>query len=373
MATERDYYEILNVDRDSSEADIKRAYRKLAMKHHPDRNPGDADSERIFKEAAEAYEVLSEPKKRKLYDQFGHAGLRGTSMHDFGHMDVGDIFSMFDDIFGDTFAGPGQRSRDRTRRGYSLETTVEITIEEAAKGADREVEFTRMDTCENCSGSGTAPGSKPVACVACGGQGQVAQQGFGGMFRMVSTCRTCGGSGKVIRDPCRKCDGSGRMPCKRVLMVKVPAGIHDGQAIRISDEGEPAPRGGPRGDLHVVVRIKPHELFAREDDHLILRMPVSFTQVALGAEVAVPTLNGEHCLKIAAGTQHGDVLRVTGQGMPNLRNGQRGDLVVIVLIEIPKKLSQMQTQMLRDFAETEDHELFPHSSGFWDKIKSYLS
>ena len=373
MATTRDYYEILSVERSADGETIKRAYRRLAMKYHPDRNPGDEEAERAFKEAAEAYEVLSDDAKRRRYDQFGHAGLRGQAGHDFSHMDAGDIFSMFEDIFGGAFGGGGGSRRARASRGYSLETEVEITLEDVAKGVEREIEFTRQDTCETCSGSGNAPGSEPVTCVTCAGQGQVAQQGFGGMFRMVTTCPVCGGSGKVVKDPCKDCGGDGRKPKKRVLTVKIPAGIHDGQAVRVPGEGEPGHQAGPRGDLHVVVRIAQHELFSREEDHLILKMPISFTQAALGAKVDVATLDGEHELTIKPGTQHGDLIRLNGLGLPNLRTGQRGDLAVVLVIEIPRKLTDRQEELLREFAETEDRDVLPECQGFWDRIKSYLS
>ncbi|MEX0886216.1 MAG: molecular chaperone DnaJ [Phycisphaeraceae bacterium] len=376
MATQRDYYEILNVERSASAEQVKRAYRKLAMKYHPDRNPGDAEAERRFKEAAEAYEILADDDKRRRYDRYGHAGLRGTSGHDFSSMDPGDIFSMFEDIFGGAFAGGGggrSRARGRGRRGYDLETQVEISLEDVYKGAEREVEFTRQDVCETCDGSGAKPGSEPVTCVTCAGTGQVAQSGFGGMFRMVTTCPACGGQGQVHRDKCSACKGSGRQPQHRKLTVKIPPGIHDGQAIRVPAEGEPGSAGGLRGDLHVIVRVEEHELFNREDDHLILRMPISFTQAAMGATVKVPTLNGEHELTIKAGTQHGQLVRIDGQGLPNLRTAERGDLIVALTIEIPTRLSEKQRDLLREFAATENRDVMPESTGFWDKIKAYLS
>ena len=375
MATERDYYEILNVSKSASAEEIKRAYRKLAMKYHPDRNPDDKEAEQKFKEASEAYEVLADSEKRQRYDQFGHAGLRGTSSHDFSHMDVGDIFSMFEDIFGgDAFGGRSRRGgRGRAQRGYDLETEVEITLEDIAAGTEQEVDFTRQDQCETCSGSGAKPGSEPVACVTCGGSGQVAQSGFGGMFRMVTTCPACHGGGKIVKDKCADCKGSGRQPKHRTITVKIPPGVHHGQAVRVPGEGEPGPGGGPRGDLHVVISVKEHELFSREDDHLILRMPVSFTQASLGGKVTVPTLNGEQELTLKPGTQHGDLFRIPEQGLPNLRTGRRGELVVMATIEIPKKLNETQKDLLRQFAETENHKVMPESTGFWDKIKSYLA
>jgi molecular chaperone DnaJ len=375
MVTQRDYYEILNVDRAVGGEDIKRSYRKMAMKFHPDRNPGDEEAERQFKEAAEAYEVLSDPSKRRRYDQFGHAGLSGTSGHDFNHMNAGDIFSIFGDIFGEALGG-GRRgaSRSRPARGYDLETQTHITLEEVADGVERDIDFTRQDTCKTCKGSGAAPGAKPITCLTCAGQGKIAQSGFGGMFKMVSDCPACHGQGQVIKDHCKKCVGAGQTPGKRKLSVKIPKGIHDGQAIRVAGEGEPGTRGGPHGDLHVVVRVREHELFNRDQDDLILRMPVSFTQTSLGATVGVPTLGGEEeQVTIKQGTQHGEVLRITSRGLPNLRNGHRGNLLVVLLIEIPTKLTDEQAQLLRAFADTEDHSVMPHQKGFWEKMKSYIS
>ena len=377
MATERDYYEILNVDRNADGETIKRAYRKLAMKYHPDRNPDDKEAEQRFKEASEAYEVLADPEKRKRYDQFGHAGLRGTSSHDFSHMDVGDIFSMFEDIFGGMGGMGGMGGRrgrgSRARKGYDLETETEISLEEALSGVEREIEFTRQDNCETCDGSGAKPGSQPDTCVTCAGQGQVAQSGFGGMFRMVTTCPACEGTGQLIKDKCSDCKGSGKQPQTRVVSVNIPPGVHDGQAVRVPGEGEPGAQGGPRGDLHVVLRINEHELFDREEDDLVLRMPLSFTQMALGSEVQVPTLDGEEALTVEPGTQHGHVFRIKGKGLPNLRTGRRGDLLVVVLVEVPKKLSDEQERLLREFAETENNnKILPHREGFWEKIKSYL-
>jgi molecular chaperone DnaJ len=294
-------------------------------------------------------------------------------------MDAGDIFSMFEDIFGDTlggvFGGGRRRGRQRggARRGYDLETQIELSLEQVYTGTEHEVDFTRQDVCDACTGTGHKPGSEPIACVTCGGAGQVAQAGLGGMFRMVTTCPACHGAGKVYKDICAKCKGAGRQPRRRKLSIKIPAGIQDGQAVRVAGEGEPGVGGGPRGDLHVIIRIAEHKLFIREDDHLILRMPTSFTQASLGAELDVPTLNGQQKLTIPAGTQHGDLLRLPGFGLPNLRGGQKGELVIVVQIEIPKRLSDNQKDILRQFADTEDHKMMPESHGFWSKIKEYLS
>jgi len=375
MATTRDYYEILGVGKDASADDIKRAYRKMAMKFHPDRNPDDAEAEANFKEAAEAYEVLSDPQKRQQYDQFGHDGLRGQAGHNFSGMDANDIFSMFGDIFGDMFGGGGgaRRGGSRARRGYDLETNTVITLNDVATGVEREIEFVRQDTCDTCGGNGAKPGTDPIACVTCGGAGQVAQSGLGGMFRMVTTCPACSGKGKVYKEKCSDCAGGGRVPRKRVLSVSIPPGIQDGQAIRVRGEGEPGTNGGPRGDLHVVVRVEEHELFQREGDHLVMQMPVSFAQAALGAQVTVPTLNGQEEVTIKGGTQHGTLIKIDREGLPNLRNGYRGDLVIVVKIEIPTRLTKEQDQLLREYAQTEKFDVLPENKGFWEKIKEYVS
>ncbi|MDQ7013225.1 MAG: molecular chaperone DnaJ [Planctomycetota bacterium] len=380
MPTTRDYYEVLSLDRTADGDEIKRAYRRLALKFHPDRNPDDTEAEARFKECAEAYEVLSDENKRKVYDQYGHEGLRssgGPAGHDFSRMNPNDIFSMFEEIFGGGRGGGfgGGRGRPRTARGYDLEYEARIDLTDVAKGCERDIEFTRLDVCETCSGSGAKPGTKPETCGTCRGQGKVAQQGLGGMFRMVTACPHCRGRGKVIKEHCESCRGKGRVPKKRKLTVKVPAGVHDGQAVRIAGEGEPpppeaSPEGqGVRGDLHVVIRVKDHTLFERDGDNLVIELPVSFSQAALGAEIDVPTIDERQELKIRSGTQHGDVYRLDGQGLPNLRSGRHGDLIVRVRIEIPKKLTSRQKELLREFAETDDHSVMPESHGFWKKVK----
>ncbi len=382
MPTTRDYYEILGVERNASTDDIKRSYRRLAMKYHPDRNPGDAEAEARFKECAEAYEVLSNQERRSTYDRYGHAGLRGTPGHDFRSMNVEDIFSMFNDIFG---GGPGMggfggraRTRGGVPRGYDLETEVEVTLEEVLTGAKRDVEFKRLDVCATCSGTGAKPGSSPVQCATCAGQGQVAQAGLGGMFRMVTTCPHCRGRGTVIPDKCANCKGTGRVSVGRKLSVKLPAGIHDGQAVRVAGEGEPpppelSPEGkGIRGDLHVVVRVREHQQFERDHDDLLIVAPIAFSQAALGATIEVPTLTGTVELELPAGTQHGAMFRINGAGLPNLRSGRRGDLVVIVQIVVPRKLSSKQRELLAEFAETENLEVKAHSPSFWEKIKGAM-
>jgi len=383
MPTTRDYYDILGVGNSADADEIKRAYRRLAMKHHPDRNPDDPDAEQKFKEAAEAYEVLGDDEKRKLYDQYGHDGLRGhgAATHDYSRMHVDDIFSMFNDIFGgagSTGFGGRAGARRGVARGYDLETQVGVTLEEVLTGTTKDVEFTRMDLCDSCSGSGAKPGTTPETCASCGGQGKVQQAGLGGMFRMVTACPSCRGRGTTIKERCPDCHGRGRVGKKRSLKVKIPAGVKHGQAVRIRGEGEPpaqdaSPDGsGVRGDLHVVVAVEDHELFERDGDHLLMEMPISFTQAALGAEVEVPTLTGSRKLDIKRGTQYGELLRIEGEGLPDLRSGRRGDLIAVVKIETPKKLTGKQEELLREFAQTEDRHVHPESHGFWKKITDLL-
>lgn len=374
MSSHADYYEVLGVDKSASTDEIKRAYRKAAMKYHPDRNPDDAEAEKNFKAAAEAFEVLSDPEKRQRYDQYGHEGLRGAGMHDFNGMNSEDIMSMFGDLFGDFFGGGRGRSRrgrsgrgSGPQRGYDLETEIEIDMTDVANGTEQTVEFKRQDLCQTCSGSGAKPGSNPDTCVQCGGQGQVGvRQGF---FQMVRTCPRCGGDGNIITDKCTSCGGSGREPKQRKIEVKVPAGVADGNVIRVQGEGEPGSKGGPHGDLHVIIRVTPHPLFQRHHDNLTLNLPISFTQASLGAKVDVPTLSGTEQLNIPSGTQHGQTFTIRDAGVPNLRNGLKGDLIVRVMIEIPKKLTEEQVELLREFAKTEDHEVMPHTGGFWNKVK----
>lgn len=366
--TKLDYYEVLGVSREAAPDQIKKAYRRLAHKHHPDRNQGDADAERRFKEAAEAYEVLSDPEKRQRYDQFGHAGLSGVGIHDFAHMGVDDIFSMFNDIFGGAFGGGG-----RHRRGADLQTEVAISLDEVLAGTERSIEFARQDTCSACSGTGAAAGSVRQACQTCGGYGQVEQAGGLLFGRVITSCPTCRGRGSLVTTPCDACRGSGRTRVERVVNVRVPAGILDGQVVRVRGEGEPGEEGSQRGDLHCYVRVKPHPFLERRDNNLICRMPIAFTQAALGARVEVPTLGGKASLTIPRGTQHGQVFRLGGLGLPDLRTGRRGDELVQVLVEIPKKLNKRQQELLREFAETEDLSVMPESKGFFEKLMEYVS
>jgi molecular chaperone DnaJ len=371
MATKRDYYEVLGVETNASPEAIKKAYRKCALKYHPDRNRNDPEAEAKFKEAAEAYEVLNDSQKRARYDQYGHQGVSSGGMHDFSHMGVDDIFSMFNDIFGGAFGGGHRRGR---RRGADLQAEVEITLADAAVGVEKTLEFARQDVCGECEGTGAAPGSERRSCPTCGGYGQVEQTGgLGGLFgRVVINCPECRGHGTIVTRPCGRCRGSGRHPKKRVVNVKIPAGIQDGQAVRMRGEGEPGEPGAPHGDLHCYVHVTPHAFLERHNNDLVCRMPISFSQAALGASVEVPTLSGKAALTIPAGTQHGQVLRLAGLGMPDLRTGRAGDELVQVLVEIPKRLTDEQERILREFAKTEDRAVLPESKGFLEKLMNYF-
>ncbi|MBN1362264.1 MAG: molecular chaperone DnaJ [Sedimentisphaerales bacterium] len=372
----RDYYDVLGVEKSASADEIKRAYRRMAIKYHPDKNPGNKDAEAKFKECAEAYEVLSNPDKRKQYDQYGHEGLRGQGMHDFSRMNVEDIFSMFgfDDFFGGIFGGAGGRQRasraSGPARGYDLETGVELTLSEIAHGAEKTIEFTRQDLCGECNGTGAARGSKPSRCSVCGGSGQVAKGG--GFFQMVSTCPQCRGTGQVITNPCPKCKGSGRVPRKRTVTIKIPAGVHEGQGIRVAGEGEPGRAGGPNGDLYCYVRVKLHEFLERDGNNLIAVVPITFSQAALGATIDVPSLNGTQQLKIPPGTQYGSIFRIRGQGLPDMRSHRHGDQLVQVTIETPTNLNSRQEELLREFAQTESANVSPKIRSFFEKLKRHF-
>lgn len=371
-AAKRDYYEILSVRRTADAEEIKRAYRRLAMKYHPDRANGDkVEAEARFKECSEAYEVLSDQAKRRRYDQFGHEGV--TGQHDFSHMDVTDIFSMFDDIFGGALGGRGRGRAPQATRGYDLETRIELSLKEVAAGTEKAIDFERQDRCEHCGGTGAKPGTAPVVCLQCGGQGRVAQQGFGGMFRMVVACPNCRGRGTVIREHCPNCGGTGRQLRKRTVMVKIPAGVHDGQAVRVIGEGESGENGAPAGDLHVYIGIKEHSVFSRHNNDLVCQVPISFTEAALGARVEVPTLKGAEAIDIPAGTQHGEVFKLKGKGLPDVRSHRTGDELVQIVIEVPKKLTDRQKQLLWELAAIEDARLKQQRKGFFDKLKDLIT
>lgn len=380
MPQTRCYYEILSVERSATQDDIKRSYRRLAMKWHPDRNPGNAEAEAEFKACAEAYEVLSDPERRQLYDRHGHAGLRQNPVHDFRSRDVNDIFSMFNDIFGGMGGqgGAGGRRQRGPARGYDLETELEITLEDAFQGCEREVDFRRQDVCGTCKGSGAKEGSKPDTCTTCGGHGQVQQTGLGGMFRMVTTCPECRGRGKIVKDKCADCRGKGRVSTKRKLSIRVPAGIDNGQVIRLSGEGEPpppeaSPAGeGPRGDLHVAIRVAEHDRFQRQGTELVAVQPMAFAQAALGAKVSIGGIDGAAIeFEIPAGSQHQDTVVLERAGMPALGSKERGDLHVVLQLVVPRKLSDEQRKLLSEYAKTEKVEVHEGGRSFWERINPF--
>lgn len=366
---QRDYYEILGVTRDADADTIKKAYRKMAMKYHPDQNPDDKEAENKFKEAAQAYEVLRDADKRARYDRFGHAGVNGGGGFGGGaggFHDVGDIFDAFGDIFGDFFGGGsrrGPRQRNRPRRGSDLRYYLEIDLEDVINGTKNEIDFDIEAPCDVCEGSGAKPGSGPEACGTCHGQGQVIrQQGF---FQMATPCPTCAGSGEVIKDPCEKCKGQGRVPTHKKLRVNVPPGVDNGTQLRLSGEGEEGFRGGGAGDLYVEIRVRPHKTFRRQGDHLIARQEISYLQALLGSEIEVETLRGPQTLSIPRGTSTGDVLKIEDQGVPSIRSGRPGDLLFEVGVKMPKKLSKKEEKLLREIAEEKGEAVSPEKSGFF--------
>jgi molecular chaperone DnaJ len=374
-STRRDYYDVLGVSRTASADEIKRAYRKLAMQYHPDRvsESDKHDAELKFKEASEAYEVLSDDNKRARYDQFGFQGVAGQT-RDYQHADMGDIFSMVEEMFGFNFGGAGgRRGTARAARGYDLETQVELSLAEIATGTERSIEFERQDLCDTCEGSGARAGSKPTTCPTCGGQGRVAQAGLSGMFRMVTTCPSCRGRGMIVKDRCNACNGAGRVHKKRSVTIKIPAGVQEGQAVRITGEGEPGEPGAASGDLHCYIVVAPHPVFTRHGNDLVCQVPIGFTQAALGATIDVPTLKGIENLAIPPGTQHGEVFKIKGKGLPDLKSYRTGDLVAQVTIEIPKKLTDKQRNLLREYASTEDANVTPNRKGFFDTIRSMFN
>lgn len=369
MAQKRDYYEVLSVERTASAEVIKRSYKKLAAKYHPDRNPGDDEAVERFKEAAEAFDVLSNPQKRERYDRFGHAGVNGAGA---GFQDVGDIFDAFGDLFGDFgLFGGARRGRSRGgRRGPNLRTSLTIDLLEAAEGCERSLEIERHELCRTCDGSGAKPGSTPDSCQYCGGAGQVVQsQGF---FRLQTTCPACQGAGQIIREKCPGCLGSGRETKGVKLSVKIPPGVDNGMQLCLRGEGEPGDGGGPRGDLYVDIHVRKHPLFDREGAHLICQMPIRYTQLCLGAEIEIPLLRGRDTLKIPAGTQPDEAFRISGKGMPDPHGGAHGDLFIHLHLEVPTKLEERQEELLRELAEHEKTNVSAHQKSFFDKLRDYF-
>jgi len=368
--SKRDYYETLGVARGASDADLKAAFRKLAMLHHPDRNPGDHECEHRFKECNEAYEVLRDPEKRSAYDRFGHAAFeQGGGGHGFG-TDFGSTFSeIFEDLFG--MAG-GRRGRSSGReRGADLRYNMEITLEEAYSGKTAQIRIPTPVTCEVCSGSGAKAGTQPKSCATCNGQGKVRHaQGF---FTLERTCPTCHGRGLVIDNPCKSCAGSGRVTRERMLSVNIPAGVEDGTRIRLAGEGEAGVRGGPPGDLYIFLSLAPHDFFQRESADLHCRVPISMVAAALGGEFEVPTIDGSKTrVKVPEGTQSGRRFRLTGKGMPVLRSKQTGDMYVQIVVETPQSLTKRQKELLRDFETLSSHHTQPESVGFFSRVREFL-
>lgn len=369
----RDYYEVLGASKTASAAELKKAYRKQAMKYHPDRNQDDASAEEKFKEVQEAYAVLSDDKKRAAYDQFGHAGVDPSAGMGggAGAQGFGDIFG---DMFGDIFGGGGARGGRRQQRGADMRIRMPMTLEEAVEGLEKTIKVPRATRCETCDGTGAKPGSSPVTCQTCGGVGQVRmQQGF---FSVQQTCPQCHGEGKQITDPCGDCGGKGHVRKERSLKVKIPAGVDDGDQVRLAGEGEGGGQGVVPGDLYVQVQLKEHEIFKREGDDLTCDIPVSFSSMTLGGELEVPTLDGRANIKIPTGTQSGKVFRLRGKGIKNVRTGRQGDLYVKAATETPVNLTSEQKDLLKKLDESlkkggDRHS--PQSSSWKDKIKSFFN
>ncbi|MBI3185305.1 MAG: molecular chaperone DnaJ [Myxococcales bacterium] len=361
--TKRDYYEVLGVEKNADPQMLKSAYRKAALKYHPDRNPGDKEAEERFKEASEAYAVLSDPDQRARYDRFGHAG---NGFEGFGQGFAGvNLNDIFGDIFGEIFGG-GRRSRTRTSRGSDLRYNLEISFEEAAFGCEVQVKVPRPKRCEACGGTGSRS-KEGRTCPTCGGAGEVRfTQGF---FSISRTCNHCGGTGAVITDPCGSCRGAGKVESETALTVKIPPGVDTGTRVRLAGEGEPGELGGPPGDLYVVVHMREHPIFVREDDEVLCEVPISFTQAALGAQLDVPTLDGKLKMKVPPGTQTGKVFRLKGKGVPHLHGGGRGDQHVRVVIETPTHLTGRQRELLEQFAQAAGEEAHPQSKSFFAKVR----
>ena len=371
----KDYYEILGVNRDASDEDIKKAYRKLAMKHHPDRNPDNPKAEEQFKEVKEAYEALADEQKRAAYDQYGHSAFEAGGMGGGGGPFGGGAAGGFDfsDIFGDIFGGGGGRGRSNAHRGTDLRYNLEITLEQAARGFETQIRVPTQVECATCHGSGAKPGTEPTTCTTCGGQGQVRiQQGF---FSIQQPCPRCHGSGKIIASPCNTCNGAGRVKQQKTLSVKIPAGVDNDDRIRLSGEGEAGLNGGPTGDLYVVIHIKPHPVFQRDHGDLHCEMPISFTVAALGGEIDIPMLEGSARIKIPPETQSGRIFRLRGKGIKGVRSNTYGDLHCHVVVETPVKLTERQKELLREFEEINSKDAERHSpraKSWMDKVKAFF-
>jgi len=369
MSAKRDYYEVLGVDRSATQEQIAEAYRKLALKYHPDRNPGDEEAVKRFKEAAEAFEVLHDPEKRARYDRYGHAGLEGAvpEFHD-----VGDIFDAFSEIFGDSLFGDlfGGPRRRRARKGANVHCEVTIDLVEAAHGTAKTVQFERQQLCADCRGSGARAGTRPDPCPYCGGAGRVVQRA--GFFTVQSTCPSCRGSGQVVRHPCRTCRGNGVTVRRVTRKVNIPAGVDDQTQLRLRGEGHVSLEGGPPGDCYCTIRVLPHPLFQRHGQDLLCEVPITYSQAALGARIEVPTLDGPEELEIPRGTQSGQVFTLRGRGLPHPRYSSQGDLHVRIQVEVPTRLSSEHEALLRKLAELEHADVLPARKSFLEKLRDYF-
>ena len=376
MTKKRDYYEVLTIERSASEEEVKRAYRKLAVKFHPDKNPNDSEAEEKFKELGEAYDVLIDPDKRAAYDRFGHAAFSQGSA---GRGGFHDPFDIFREVFGgaggggifETFFGGGPTTdRHGRQRGSDLRYDMQILLEEAAAGVEKEIEVRKLDTCQKCQGTGAETGSRTINCPTCGGRGQViSSRGF---FQVSQTCPRCRGVGQIVEKPCRVCDGEGRVENTSRIKLKIPAGISDGSRLRSSGNGEAGIRGGPPGDLYVVIHIREHPIFQREDDNLFCEVPISFTIAALGGEVGIPTLEGKANLKVPPGTQSGHVFKLRGKGLVNINGRNRGDLLARLLVEVPSRLNHEQRQKLEEFAALCGDENTPIHKSFFERAREFF-
>ncbi len=369
----RDFYEVLGVNRDVADGDLKKAYRKLAMKYHPDKNPDNAKAEEQFKEVKEAYEVLSDPQKRAAYDQYGHAGVDQSAGMGAGGAGFGGFSDAFGDIFGDIFGGGRSGGRSNVYRGADLRYNLDISLEDAARGTEIKIRVPAMETCGTCSGKGAKPGTEPVTCGTCRGQGQVRMsQGF---FSIAQTCPDCHGNGKVIKTPCGDCHGQGRIKRQKTLSVKIPAGVDESDRIRLSGEGEAGVNGGPAGDLYVVIQIKPHNVFSRDGNDLHCEMPISFGTAALGGEITIPTLDGSAKLKIPPETQTGRAFRLRGKGVKGVRSSTFGDLMCHVVVETPVNLTERQRELLAELEDISSEDMphhNPKAKSWMDKVKEFF-
>lgn len=372
MASKRDYYEVLGVQSTATEVEIKTSYRKLAMKYHPDKNPGDKEAETRFKEAAEAFEVLGDADKRARYDRYGHQGLEGTGFHEFTNIE--DIFEAFGDMFGlgGIFGGGGRRGGGRRgpRPGADLQVGLRIKLQEAATGCTKTVNVRRRVRCSSCNGNGCAPGSSPVTCTMCGGRGRIIQAQ--GPFRIETTCGSCRGTGKLIGTPCGTCSGTGQILNEAKVEVTVPPGVDTGMRLRVTGQGEAGEPGAPSGDLYVVMELEQHPFFQREGNDLHCRVPIGFALAALGGEIEIPTLDGPENLAIPKGTQSGHIFRLNHKGMPDVRGRGRGKLLIQVYVEVPRKLEKRQEELLRELAEIEKVHVNPEQKSFFERIRDYF-